>query len=93
MSYQTYINKTVQFNSLSTKPSKQSSKKKKQTKQMKEIEKEDNRAIMKNNIENMVNASRKDYAYTMIDVTNADANAIAENMKAIDGVIRVRVIG
>ena len=45
------------------------------------------------NIENMVNASRKDYAYTMIDVTNADANAIAENMKAIDGVIRVRVIG
>ncbi len=44
------------------------------------------------NIENMVNASRKDYAYTMIDVTNADANAIAENMKSIDGVIRVRVI-
>ena len=45
------------------------------------------------NIENMVNASRKDYAYTMIDVTGADAAAIAEGMKAIDGVIRVRVIG
>lgn len=45
------------------------------------------------NIENMVNASRKDFAYTMIDVTGADANAIADNMKTIDGVIRVRVIG
>ena len=45
------------------------------------------------NIENMVNASRKDYAYTMIDVTGADAAAIAETMKTIDGVIRIRVIG
>ena len=45
------------------------------------------------NIENMVNASRKDFAYTMIDVTGADAAPIAESMKAIDGVIRVRVIG
>ena len=45
------------------------------------------------NIENMVNASRKDYAYTMIDVTGADAAAIAETMKAIDGVLRIRVIG
>lgn len=45
------------------------------------------------NIENMVNASRKDYAYTMIDVTGADAAKIAESMKAIEGVIRVRVIG
>ena len=45
------------------------------------------------NIENMVNASRKDYAYTMIDVTGADAAAIAETMMAIDGVLRIRVIG
>ncbi|MBQ5338980.1 MAG: 3-phosphoglycerate dehydrogenase, partial [Oscillospiraceae bacterium] len=45
------------------------------------------------NIENMVNASRKDYAYTMIDVTGADAAAIAEKMKSIEGVIRIRVIG
>ena len=45
------------------------------------------------NIENMVNASRKDYAYTMIDVTGADAAPIAEAMKSIDGVIRVRQIG
>lgn len=45
------------------------------------------------NIENMVNASRKDYAYTMIDVTGTDAAPIADAMKSIDGVIRVRVIG
>lgn len=45
------------------------------------------------NIENMVNASRKDYAYTMIDMTGADAAPIAEAMTKIDGVIRVRVIG
>ena len=45
------------------------------------------------NIENMVNASRKDYAYTMIDVTGADAAPISEAMTKIDGVIRVRVIG
>ena len=45
------------------------------------------------NIENMVNASRKDYAYTMIDVPGADAEPLAESMKTIDGVIRVRVIG
>lgn len=45
------------------------------------------------NIENMVNASRKDFAYTMIDVTGADAAPISEAMTKIDGVIRVRVIG
>ena len=45
------------------------------------------------NIENMVNASRKDYAYTMIDVTGADAAPIAASMDSIEGVIRVRVIG
>lgn len=41
------------------------------------------------NIENMVNKSKKDWAYTMLDVTgNADVEAI----KAIDGVVGVRVI-
>ncbi len=46
------------------------------------------------NIENMVNASRKDYAYTMIDVTGgALAEEVVEYMKKIDGVIRIRVIG
>jgi len=44
------------------------------------------------NIENMINASRKEYAYTMIDVTGADADPIADAMKQIDGIIRIRVI-
>ncbi len=44
------------------------------------------------NIENMINASRKEYAYTMIDVTGADADPITDAMKQIDGVIRIRVI-
>lgn len=44
------------------------------------------------NIENMVNASKKDYAYTMIDVTGEYKDAVADDIRAIDGVIRVRVI-
>ena len=41
------------------------------------------------NIENMVNKSKKDWAYTMLDVNGtADIDAI----KAIDGVVRVRVL-
>lgn len=44
------------------------------------------------NIENMVNASKKNFAYTMIDVTGADADKIAEAMKQGEDVIRVRVI-
>lgn len=44
------------------------------------------------NIENMVNASKKDYAYTMIDVTGNVADSIATAISAIEGVIRVRVI-
>lgn len=46
------------------------------------------------NIENMVNASRKEYAYTMMDVTGGViAQSVIDSMKANDGVIRVRVIG
>lgn len=41
------------------------------------------------NIENLVNKSKKEYAYTMLDITGkVDAAAI----EAIDGVIRVRVL-
>lgn len=43
------------------------------------------------NIEKLNNQSRKDYAYTMLDVESIDEAAI-EGIKAIDGVIRVRVI-
>lgn len=44
------------------------------------------------NIDNMVNASKKDNAYTMIDVAGDVADNIVDTVKAIDGVIRVRVI-
>lgn len=43
------------------------------------------------NIENMQNASKKDYAYTVIDVTGSVGDDIEDLMK-IDGIIRVRVI-
>lgn len=45
------------------------------------------------NIENMINKSKKDYAYTMLDVTGkVDENSIIEKVKAIEDVISVRVI-
>ena len=41
------------------------------------------------NIENLVNKSKKDWAYTMLDVTgDVDADAI----NAVDGVVRVRIL-
>lgn len=45
-----------------------------------------------NNIENMQSKSKKDYAYTILDVTGQVSAATAEAINAIDGVIRVRVI-
>lgn len=44
------------------------------------------------NIENMLNKSKGDYAYTMLDVDGAVSNDIVEAIQAIDGVIRVLVI-
>ncbi len=44
------------------------------------------------NIENMVNASKKEYAYTMLDVVGDVPASVEEKINAIDGVIRVRVI-
>mgnify|MGYP004710519947 CR=1 FL=1 len=44
------------------------------------------------NIENMVNASKKDYAYTMLDVAGSVDSAVADKIGAVDGVIKVRVI-
>ena len=44
------------------------------------------------NIENMLNKSKKDYAYTMIDVNNKVDAAAVQKIKAIDGVIAVRCI-
>lgn len=45
-----------------------------------------------NNIEAMANQSRKDYSYSMLDTANDVTDAAVEAIKAIDGVIRVRVI-
>ena len=44
------------------------------------------------NIENLLNKSKGDYAYTMLDVGAADTSAVADEINAIDGVIRVRII-
>lgn len=44
------------------------------------------------NIENMLNKSRGDYAYTMLDVNVDNTDTIEERIAAIDGVIKVRVI-
>ena len=44
------------------------------------------------NIENMLNRSKGDYAYTMLDVAPTDYDKVCEQIKGINGVIRVRVI-
>jgi len=44
------------------------------------------------NIENLLNKSRGDIAYTMLDVNECDMDAVEKHLKEIDGVIRVRVI-
>ena len=41
------------------------------------------------NIENLANGSKGDYAYTIAEVENAKPEAI-ENIKKIDGVLRVK---
>lgn len=44
------------------------------------------------NIENMLNKSRGEYAYTMLDVSGIDPDEIVKKIKAVEGIIRVRVI-
>ena len=43
-----------------------------------------------NNIETMTNRSKKDYAYTILDVVGDVAEASLDKIQAVDGVIRVR---
>ena len=45
-----------------------------------------------NNIEAMANQSKKDYSYMILDVANDVSDATVDAIKAIDGIIRVRVI-
>ena len=44
------------------------------------------------NIENMLNTSKKQYAYTLLDVTGDITDGIANEIAALDDIIRVRVI-
>ena len=44
------------------------------------------------NIENMLNKSRGDYAYTMLDVNESDVSGVEAKIAEIDGIIKVRVI-
>ena len=44
------------------------------------------------NISDLVNRSRGDYAYTMLDLDSPVTQTFAEDLKNIEGVIRVRVI-
>lgn len=44
------------------------------------------------NIENMINQSKKDYAYTMLDVCGSLSDSVIKAISAIDGVIKVRCI-
>lgn len=44
------------------------------------------------NIENMVNASRGDFAYTMLDVVGNVTENMVDTLSRIEGIIRVRVI-
>ncbi len=44
------------------------------------------------NVENMVNKSRGDYAYTIIDLTTCVHETLADAVKDLDGIIRVRLL-
>ena len=44
------------------------------------------------NVENMTNKSRGDFAYTLVDVGSAVEERVIDDIRAIDGMIRVRVI-
>lgn len=44
------------------------------------------------NIENLLNKSKGDYAYTMLDISLDDCDSFEKDIKKIDGVIRVRII-
>lgn len=44
------------------------------------------------NIENMINKSKGDNAYTMLDVTGTVTDDVVAKLTAIDGVVKVRVI-
>ena len=44
------------------------------------------------NIENMLNKSKGEYAYTILDVSGIDDDEITEKIEAVNGIIRVRIV-
>ncbi|MCX7082887.1 MAG: hypothetical protein NT008_05965, partial [Methylococcales bacterium] len=44
------------------------------------------------NILDLLNKSRGDYAYTLVDIHAAASEAVVAHLRAIDGVLSVRVI-
>ena len=44
------------------------------------------------NIENLLNKSKGDIAYTMLDVNDVDEAVVLKDLDAVDGIIRVRII-
>lgn len=44
------------------------------------------------NIDGLVNKSRGEYAYTMLDLDHHPSPAVVEHLKSIEGVLRVRII-
>ena len=43
------------------------------------------------NIDNMVNSSKKDFAYTILDVSGNVPTGISDEISKVTGVIRVRI--
>ena len=44
------------------------------------------------NVENLTNKSRKDYAYTVVDLNSRIKDKVADELRSISGMIRVRVL-
>ena len=44
------------------------------------------------NVENLTNKSKKDYAYTMVDINSRINDEAAEDLRSIPGMIRVRIL-
>ena len=44
------------------------------------------------NVENMTNKSKKDYAYTIVDVGSRVNDQVADEIRALEGVLRVRLL-
>lgn len=44
------------------------------------------------NIENMLNKSKNEFAYTLLDITDGDREKIENELNSIEGVVRVRMV-